>query len=234
MEQLFYCPQVSKYTTLSQEESHYCIKVLRFKTGNTIYITDGKGRLFEAKILKPDPKATSVETHEIKHIDCNKKTFAVALALLKKEKRYEWFVEKATELGANYIIPFTSKYTEKQNIRHDRLEKIAISAIKQSLQLCLPKILNPVPLEQLPSVAEQLNISNRFLALCHAKTKLSQMLSNQRNILITIGPEGGFSNDEIQFLSDNNFHPVLLSNTRLRAETAAISACSIINLALFV
>ena len=224
--ELFYVENIASHVTLSAEESRHCIKVMRHRTGDIIYVFDGKGQLAEAKIIADDPRAVVVEVLSVKsdfgHV---KYDLTVGMPILKKSERFEWFVEKATEIGIKTIVPLVTRYTEKAKLRFDRLKRVAIAAAKQSLHTVLPQIMPVMQFEQFVGLqAEQ-----KFIALCHAQKKLYDSCQSGKSTIILIGPEGGFSTEEIDLAKENGFVPVKLTDSRLRAETAAIAAVTLIS-----
>ncbi|WP_298236734.1 16S rRNA (uracil(1498)-N(3))-methyltransferase [uncultured Algibacter sp.] len=225
--QLFYNPEISENTTqfsFNREESKHIVKVLRKKQGDRLQITNGKGLLFNAEIAIPDIKNCLVhilsETKQPKH---NYKLH-LAVAPTKMNDRYEWFLEKATEIGVDTITPIICDRSERKVIKHERFEKIIQSAMKQSLNYHLPKLNEAISFK---NFVEQDFEGDLFIAHCEEtdKKSLKQQLKPNQNITILIGPEGDFSVKEIEMALENKFIPVTLGETRLRTETAAIVAC---------
>ncbi|WP_370214249.1 16S rRNA (uracil(1498)-N(3))-methyltransferase [Mesoflavibacter profundi] len=225
--QLFYNSDISEQNntfTFPKDESRHIVKVLRKKVGDTLYITNGKGFLFTAKITIADQKncVVSIENSEFKKPTDYKLHLAVAPT--KMNDRYEWFLEKATEIGITSITPIFCDHSERKNVKLDRFEKILQSAMKQSLHLYLPTLNQPM------SFKEYINqdfSGNLFIAHCEEtdKKSLKNEIKPNTEITILIGPEGDFSVNEIETAIKNKFIPVTLGNTRLRTETAAIVAC---------
>ncbi len=223
--ELFYAPEISIHTTLGPDESRHCIKVLRHKKDDIIHLIDGSGRLYVTKIISPDPRATVVELVETKEdFGIVPYDLTVGLPPLKKPDRYEWFVEKATEIGVSRILPFLSRYTEKKTLKYERLQRIIIAAAKQSLHAKFPEIL---PLRAFDEILD-FPAEQRFVALCDAQTTLSQVYERGKSTLVLIGPEGGFSGEEKQKLLAAGFVGVKIGHSRLRAETAAIVATALV------
>ena len=224
--ELFYVKNIASHVTLSPEESRHCIKVMRHRTGDMIYIFDGKGQMAEAKIIADDPRAVVVEVLSVRedfgHV---KYDLTVGMPVLKKAERFEWFVEKATEIGIKRIVPLVTRYTEKARLRLERLERIAIAAAKQSLHTVLPEI---TPIMEFESFVE-LEAEQKFIALCQAGQKLYDLHQKGKSTIVLIGPEGGFSQDEINWAKSKGFVPVKLAGSRLRAETAAMVATALIS-----
>ena len=227
----FYTPNLNENTyTFSKEESRHCIKVLRKKIGDKINLVDGKGTLYYTVIVDDNPKACKVEVKK-KEINFNKRSYRIHMVVspTKNIDRYEWFLEKATEFGVDEITPVICQNSERKEIKIERLNKILIAAMKQSLKAFLPQINKTVKWGEF--IHQKFN-SNRFIAHCRdgRKTPLKQWLKPQQDVMILIGPEGDFSDTEIREAMNNGFVPVSLGKSRLRTETAAIAACYTINL----
>jgi 16S rRNA (uracil1498-N3)-methyltransferase len=212
--------------TLSEETSKHCVQVLRMKTGEALHITDGNGNLYKATIYNADKKHCTVTIQEHHFTPKNNREITVAISLLKNANRFEWFLEKATELGISAIIPLISKRTEKQHFRQDRMQQIVIAAMLQSRQVWLPKLHTPTPINQ---HIQQSNAAIKLIAHCEECEKKSiQEIAPQSSIEILIGPEGDFTNEEIEFASSNTYQSVTLGNTRLRTETAGVVAATLL------
>jgi 16S rRNA (uracil1498-N3)-methyltransferase len=228
---LFYYPAITgKSFILDKNESSHCIRVLRLVTNDIIYLTNGCGKLYKAKITKPDKKAC--ETEIIEETDIQKErdySIVIAIALTKSSERFEWFLEKATEIGIDRIVPLLCENSERRSIKTDRLRKIMISAMKQSLKAWLPEITSLITFEDL---LRQPHVGSRFIATMSASREdhLARLYPRGSDILILIGPEGDFSDEEIRQANDNGFISVNLGKSRLRTETAGIVACHAINI----
>ena len=229
--QLFYIPEVSDdFVTLNQTESKHAIKVLRLSTGDLVQIVDGKGSYYEAKILNDNPKSCQLSV--LKSVkDFGKKDFRLhmAVAPTKNIDRFEWFLEKATEIGVDEITPLLCEHSERKVIKPDRLEKILISAMKQSLKAYLPQ------LDKLTSFKDLISKTtgeHKFIAHCYdgEKPHLKDVIKAHSNVLVLVGPEGDFSPEEVKLAAANGFTEVSLGNARLRTETAGVVACHIVNL----
>ena len=225
--QLFYNSDISEQNnsfTFPKDESRHIVKVLRKKVGDTLYITNGKGFLFTAKITIADQKncVVSIEYSEFKKPTDYQLHLAVAPT--KMNDRYEWFLEKATEIGITSITPIFCDHSERKNVKLDRFEKILQSAMKQSLHLYLPTLNQPISFKD---YINQDFSGDLFIAHCEEtdKKSLKNEIKPNTEITILIGPEGDFSVNEIETAIKNKFIPVTLGNTRLRTETAAIVAC---------
>ena len=230
--QLFYTHDLeSDFCTLNEEESKHCIRVLRMTAGDTLFVTDGRGTLCQCTIVDDNPKhctAQIVERH--KNFEQHRFYLHIALAPTKNNARLEWFLEKAVEMGVDEITPIVCDHSERCILKKERLEKIAVSAMKQSLKAYLPIINDPTPVS---NVIGNTFDGQRFIAYCDGdhRTPLHDAYLPGSNALILVGPEGDFSSDEIQQALDAGFTPVTLGNYRLRTETAALAATAFFNLA---
>ncbi|WP_299100339.1 16S rRNA (uracil(1498)-N(3))-methyltransferase [uncultured Winogradskyella sp.] len=225
--QLFYNPNITKNDSsfkFDKEESRHIAKVLRKKVGDTLNITNGKGWLFTAEITIAEQKncAVSITSKQLQPEKNYKLHLAVAPT--KMNDRYEWFLEKATEIGIDSITPIICDHSERKVVKTERFEKIIQSAMKQSLQCYLPKLNEPISFKNYVNKAFNDQI---FIAHCEEtdKKSLKSVLKPITDCTILIGPEGDFSVKEIEMALQHNFIAVTLGNTRLRTETAAIAAC---------
>ncbi len=212
--------------TLSETTSKHCVQVLRMQAGEQLQLTDGKGSLHTATIIEPHKKSTVVKVEKAVFAKPANKKITLAVSLLKNASRFEWLLEKATEIGISAIIPLQCKRTEKQNFKTERMQGIIVSAMLQSRQTYLPELFPVTNITSLISSAQQ---KQKLIAHCteDEKTPL-QTVAMQDETLMLIGPEGDFNDEEIAFALQNNFQPVSLGNTRLRTETAAIVASSLL------
>lgn len=227
--QLFIQKQIKKDSTIvafDKIESRHIAKVLRKKEGDTIHVTNGLGSLFTCELEIIQNSQCVARVVEIRHDEARPYTLHMAIAPTKTNDRFEWFLEKATEIGIDEITPILCKHSERKNIRLDRYERIIESALKQSLQTYLP-IINPLTsIDNL--YASTSNYDAVFIAHCEKdapRVSLKEKLLPNKNYLILIGPEGDFSSKEIEKAREYNWQEVHLGNTRLRTETAAIVAC---------
>ena len=225
--QLFYSPDINsdnKEYTFSKEESKHIVKVLRKKEGDILSITNGKGYLFTVEIFIADTKKCLVQINTIEQHRKHNYKLHIAIAPTKMNDRMEWFLEKATEIGIDEITPVFCDNSERKIIKKDRFEKIIQSAMKQSLQMQLPKLNDAISFKQF---VNQEFAGQTYIAHCEEqkKTQLQSLISPNESYTILIGPEGDFSVKEIELALSNNFKPVALGNTRLRTETAGIVAC---------
>ena len=226
---LFYAPDLEETLTLSEEESLHCAKVLRLTSGDEVFAFDGKGTFFKLKILNPHPKRTEVEILERNVTSPKDYRIHVAIAPTKNIERFEWFLEKCTEIGIDEVTPILCQFSERKMIKRERLEKILISAAKQSLKANVP-ILNE--LSTIDDLIKNKKETDCFISHCY-KQERNDFLSicpKQRSVLILIGPEGDFSPSEVENAISLGFVPVSLGESRFRTETAGIVACHIANL----
>ena len=213
---------------LGEEESAHCIRVLRMNAGDEIYFTDGNGNFYSGNILDPDPKKCLISILET-HSGYKKRNYAlhIAIAPTKNIDRFEWFLEKATEIGVDEITPVIFQRSERRTVKTERLAKVIRSAMKQSWQAYQPKLNEPVTLGKFNFSG---GFGNLFICSASAGEPLKNKLRSGENSLVLIGPEGDFSATEIEWAEKNNFIPVSLGPNRLRTETAGIVACSIVSL----
>ncbi|WP_299113430.1 16S rRNA (uracil(1498)-N(3))-methyltransferase [uncultured Winogradskyella sp.] len=225
--QLFYNPNITENDTrfnFDKDESRHIVKVLRKSIGDQLHITNGKGHLFKAQLIQADMKHCTVNIISQSLQPKRKYNLHLAVAPTKMNDRYEWFLEKATEIGIEEITPIICDNSERKVIKKERFEKILQAAMKQSLQCYLPKLNPPVAFKEF---IKQEVFGHKFIAHCEDtdRKSLKTQLKTNKDIIILIGPEGDFSSNEIKIALATNFIPVTLGNTRLRTETAAIVAC---------
>ena len=225
--QLFYNPTINETQTsfvFDKEESKHIIKVLRKKESDILHVTNGLGFLFTTEITIASDNKCTVKIVSFEKQVASKFHLHLAVAPTKMNERYEWFLEKATEIGIQEITPIICEHSERKIIKTDRFQKILESAMKQSLHYYLPKLNEPIVFKDF---IKQKPNGQLFIAHCEetAKKSLKNELKANQDVTILIGPEGDFSVKEIQLAIAANFIPVSLGNTRLRTETAAIVAC---------
>ena len=225
--QLFYSPNISERDTtfnFDKDESRHIVKVLRKKIDDSLQITNGKGWLFEAKITAASPKKVTVAVLSATSKPKRNFNLHLAVAPTKMNDRYEWFLEKATEIGIEEITPIICDHSERKVIKIERYEKIMQAAMKQSLHYFMPKLNAAISFSEF---IEQNFSEQKFIAHCEEvnKKSLKSQLDVNSDCLILIGPEGDFSVKEIEIALRHNFIPVTLGETRLRTETAAVVAC---------
>ena len=215
-----------KIITLPEDASRHVVQVLRMKPQETLQLTDGAGTLLTAEIVDDHKKKCTVLVKDVQHFPKKEQNVSVAISLLKNAGRFEWFLEKATEIGVKCIIPLLCDRTEKQHFRIDRMKQILISAMMQSKQVWLPVLHQPCPF------SEAINGSvyqTKLLAHCQESTRLPIAdFRHQSSVQIFIGPEGDFSKEEINAALLKGCKSVSLGNTRLRTETAGMVAASVL------
>jgi len=225
---IFYTHNVVGNTgILDETESHHCIKVLRLQTGDEVSLVDGKGGFYNCIIAMANPKSCVLEIKK-SQLEFGKRNFSlhIAIAPTKNIERFEWFLEKATEIGIDEITPIICERSERKILREDRLEKVITSAMKQSLKAYHP-VLNKLMVFDKFIDAEF--SGEKFIAHCMESNRqdLIKLKPESNNFCLLIGPEGDFSEKEIQKSVSKGFMPVSLGTSRLRTETAGIVACQI-------
>lgn len=228
--QLFYESNFTKESSIisiSAEESRHISKVLRKNIGDQVYITNGSGLLAKGILRSNHPKKCEIEVSEIQEKQKPRTHLHIAVAPTKANDRFEWFLEKATEIGIQEITPLLCEHSERKVIKKERYEKVLLSAMKQSLSPFLPKL---NPLTPFSDVINSEFNATKLIAHCanSPKEKLSK-LCVEKNVIL-IGPEGDFSSTEIDKALANGFIATSLSESRLRTETAGIVACHTVNL----
>lgn len=242
---LFYTPDIASVHTLDEQESAHCVRVLRHTRGDEIHLTDGRGQMYVARITNPHPKHCEFEVlsceRQVKTHRCH---IHLAIAPTKNMERIEWAIEKCTEIGVDEITPLLCRFSERKQLRLDRLEKIILSAAKQSLTAYIPQL---HPLTSFDDLLASLQDAHQpaaplcYIAHCYKQDKrqladeLQRVLSDatyraslqadEPHILLLIGPEGDFSPEEVDSALARGFIPVALGDSRLRTETAGIVAC---------
>ncbi|MFM7015175.1 MAG: 16S rRNA (uracil(1498)-N(3))-methyltransferase [Bacteroidota bacterium] len=229
--QLFYCENLVLATDviLSQEESYHASQVLRMRNGDSLHLTDGLGRLFKGVLVSVDSKKSMVHlTEEIPQRNVPS-SLHIAIAPTKNIDRFEWFLEKSTEMGIKEITPLLCRYSERKEIKPERLNKVIVSAAKQSHHFLFPQ-LNPLTkVDEFMKKTE--TRENKYIAHCEpsSKNNFIKSITNKQNVILMIGPEGDFSESEIQLAISNHFTPVSLGEYRLRTETAGVYASAVFN-----
>lgn len=229
--QLFYAPEISlpRYT-LPEEESKHCVRVLRMTVGDELHLTDGKGNMYRCKVVSDNVKRCEVEVVEIwPEYERMSYGLTMCVAPTKNIDRFEWFLEKATEIGISEVYPLECDHSERRQIKLEREEKVITAAVKQSL-----KAYHPV-LHDLTSVRDIIAMDfegEKYIAHCDSsfgeRPYLGNLVKKGANTLILIGPEGDFSKEEINFALQNGFKAISLGRERLRTETAAVVATTVV------
>lgn len=228
----FFTDQIKIETTqfvLNEETSKHVAQVLRMQNGEQLLLTDGKGNLFTAEIIDDNRKKCLVKILSCFNKPKADKKITIAISLVKNSTRFEWFLEKATEIGVTEIFPLICSRTEKQYFRHDRMKNILISAMLQSQQTWLPVLHETIKFTEFVSTS---TVQQKFIAHCEEENSKEQLVNklvtNSTESVILIGPEGDFSKEEITMAIQNNYLPVSLGKTRLRTETAGVVAATIL------
>jgi 16S rRNA (uracil1498-N3)-methyltransferase len=221
---VFYVPDLSdKKVVMDEDASRHMISVLRMQKGKEILLTDGKGKKATAIISDDNRKKVVVNISAIATEETKKNKVAIGISLIKNPSRFEWFLEKATEIGVSEIIPLICERTEKEKFRLERLQNILTSAMLQSQQSWMPLLHEP---RTFLSVASQNDFDLKYIAHCAEDKK--ENIQQGASALMLIGPEGDFTSHEIEMAIQNNFIPVTLGETRLRTETAGIVAATLL------
>lgn len=227
---VFYTPDIQNRAELPAEEAAHAIRVLRLQAGDEVTLTDGKGNFYRAEISAASGKRCLVNILETQpqeplwlgHLH-------IAMAPTKNMDRTEWFAEKATEIGFDELTFLNCRFSERKVIKTERIQKILVSAIKQSLKARLPRLNEMTDFNTF--VRQPFN-GQKFIAHCYEGEKplLKDILKQGEDALVLIGPEGDFSEEEVKLAIEQGFQPVSLGRSRLRTETAALVACHILNL----
>ena len=221
---LVYCPQAvaDSIVELDENEFHH-LQVLRVPAGQDLNIFDGKGNLYQGRLVNIGKRSATVQVSElIKNEPTESAQLHIAIAPTKNIERTEWFIEKATEIGINIITPIICRRSERRELRIDRLGKVLLSAAKQSLHLHLPQLNNVVSLQDFLRANKESD-SKKFIAYCEEHVAhLKNSFQPGESIIVLIGPEGDFTEEEVSMAKECGFVPVSLGETRLRTETAGI------------
>jgi 16S rRNA (uracil1498-N3)-methyltransferase len=227
---LFYQPLLSDGVFfLDQEESRHCVKVLRKKTGDDILITDGKGIFYKAVLTNEDVQKCSFKVNETYPENQRNYSIHIAISPTKNADRIEWFVEKSVELGVDHITLMECENTERTFVKKERLDKVAISAMKQSLKARRPVITTSI---KFADVITNVSEPRRYIAYVDAANPdhLQKIADPNQRYIVLIGPEGDFTPAELVMAQAVGFAKVSLGESRLRTETAGLAACHILNL----
>ena len=228
---LFHCPDLdTDLVQLPEEEAHHATSVLRLDQGVRVGLLNGRGVRVEAELEHVGRREVTARVLERIEVPLERKhRIHLAVAPTKQMERYEWFVEKAVEIGVDRITPLLTARTERAKLRIDRLYRVAISAMKQSQRAWLPTI------DELTTLADLLKRelpAQRYFGWCEGEhASLMQGYTDSTDVLVLVGPEGDFTNTEADLLRDHQFAAVSLGNARLRTETAALAACTWMSLA---
>lgn len=228
--ELFYSRNISSgETTLDSEESNHCIKVLRHRRGDKINVVDGCGTLYKCTISDDNPKAVSFTIEEcVEHYGSHDYWLHMAVAPPKNNDRFEWFAEKVTEIGVDMITPLFGEYSERKVFKGERVERLLVSAAKQSHKGAIPQLCEAVTVKEFIE-AHSSDEGARLICYCDeatGKTDIKEALQGQSRATIMIGPEGDFSRSEIELAVSRGWKTVSLGDSRLRIETAALVAAA--------
>lgn len=223
--ELFYSSQISnQIALLDEQESRHCIKVLRHRQNDELNFTDGNGNIYSGKLFKADLRQCEITIQNIQKEEQRNFELHIAIAPTKAMERFEWFLEKAAELGVEEITPLLCRHSERKHLNMERCEKILISGMKQSNRSRKPKLNEMTPFNKM------MNHTADVKAIAHCssgdKKSISEIMQAS-SLLLLIGPEGDFSEEEIKLATDASFIPLTLGDKRLRTETAAVHAASI-------
>jgi len=227
---IFYQPEIEEQLFLSDEEAKHASRVLRLNIGDKILVYNGKGGIFTCEISSSRGKLVHISILEKKQLKRDREFWLhIAISPTKNINRFEWFLEKATEIGIDEITPILCERSERKIINNERLERILVSAIKQSKNPYLPQLNNLMPFSAFINSTKE---SNRFIAHCNNQNLLNLKTAYKINsdAIILIGPEGDFSLDEVNQAIKSNMQEINLGASRLRTETAGVVACHTINL----
>lgn len=227
--QLFYTPDITlPLYTLSEQESKHCVRVLRKTEGDTLHLTDGRGNMYTARVVDANPKHCSIEVFETIE-QCEKLNYnlTMAVAPTKNIERFEWFLEKATEIGIDGFIAMNCRHSERRVIKYDRELKVITSAVKQSLKSYHPSLSDMISFKEVIKMPFD---GIKLIAHCgetiESRQFISELVNKGDKVLILIGPEGDFSPEEVVMAVKAGFKEISLGKSRLRTETAALVAVS--------
>jgi 16S rRNA (uracil1498-N3)-methyltransferase len=222
-------PPNANELVLPEETSKHIVSVLRMQEGDELQLTNGLGSILQANILKAHKKSCALKVKEVSHSVDSRKPVTIAISLLKNPSRFEWMLEKVTEIGIRSVIPLISHRTERQHFREDRMKNIMVSAMLQSQQSWLPEISEPISFAE---VIKKSVYENKFIAHClpEKRSTLREEKNTLTSSIILIGPEGDFSPTEISAAIELGYKPVTLGDTRLRTETAGVVAATLLSI----
>ena len=227
---IFYTPDIENSHELPEEEAAHALRVLRLQPGDEVMLTDGKGNFHRARISLAAHKRCLVDILEtLPQPPLWSGHLHIALAPTKNMDRTEWFAEKATEIGIDELTFLNCRYSERKVLKAERIAKILVSAVKQSLKARTPRLNE---MTDFKTFIRQPFQGQKFIAHCHEgeKTPLKDLVRKGEEAVVLIGPEGDFSEEEVRLAEEAGFIPVSLGPSRLRTETAALVACHILNL----
>jgi 16S rRNA (uracil1498-N3)-methyltransferase len=223
---MFYTETIeNEICVLNSEESKHCIGVLRHHSGDIVDVFSRTGEIYTAKIINDSQKKCVLSIIDAKPVYRRPEFLHIAIAPPKNPERFEWFVEKAVEIGVEEITPLFSEHSERRVLNMERIDKIVVAAMKQSLNLNFPKINHPVEYKDFMRLKSK---ETKCIAYCEEKTiSFAETIASGKPTLTMIGPEGDFSKQEVETAISKGFIPVSLGRNRLRTETAGVVSCSI-------
>lgn len=227
----FYAPDIETNPVLPEGESLHCVKVLRMQPGAQVEVIDGRGHAFTCRLMEAHHKHALVQVVE-KRVRPLPWSYELTLAVAptKHLDRMEWLMEKLTEVGVNRFVPALCERSERRELKTERLEKIAVSAMKQSLKAVLPEV---APMTPIRRIIEDCTAEQRFICYCDdniERRSLARVITPGCATTILIGPEGDFTPGEVELALSRGFRPVTLGSNRLRTETAALYAASAVHI----
>ncbi|NND77766.1 MAG: 16S rRNA (uracil(1498)-N(3))-methyltransferase [Flavobacteriales bacterium] len=229
---LFYHPDITKEDkyTLGPEESRHITRTKRNAEGDILLFTNGRGIFAKARLSLPAKNKAEIKVLEIEQVPIPEFKLTVAISPLRSPARWEWFIEKATELGVSKIQPLVFERTVKSKFKEERLTKLMVSAMKQSQRVFLPELKTALPFKEL---FDQEITGQKYVAHCEdgSKKELVDVLKANEDVCVIVGPEGDLTNDEIKMAIENGYIPVGLGKHRLRTETAGMVVCQNYNFA---
>ena len=222
-------PPNANELVLPEETSKHIISVLRMQESDELQLTNGQGKMVRASILKAHKKSCTLKTIEVLQSVDSRKPVTLAISLLKNPSRFEWMLEKVTEIGLGAVIPLISHRTERQHFRADRMKNIMVSAMLQSQQSWLPEMMEPVSYLEVLKMGD---FEKKYIAHClpEERSTLREEAVKNTSSIILIGPEGDFSPTEISTAIEQGYKPVTLGDTRLRTETAGVVAATLLSI----
>ncbi len=228
----FYAPDIANSLILPEDDARHCLRVLRKSVGDEVEVVDGHGSRHTCRLTSDNPRKATVEIVRTVSVPLSWTTeITVAVAPTKNMDRMEWLVEKLTEIGVNRIVPLLCRHSERKEVKVERLQRIAVSAMKQSLKATLPEIWPMTPLSD--AIAE-INAEAKYIAYCDKsipRNLLAKVYDPEvKSCIVLIGPEGDFDREEIKAAFEQGYMPISLGDNRLRTETAALCACDIIHI----
>ena len=224
--QLFYTPDiVPPDYELNEEESRHAVRVLRVRQGDTLWLTDGRGNLYQTRVTGMEAKRCRVEVVRTE-AGYGQRSYGLTMAVAptKNPERYEWFLEKAVEVGVDRIIPMECCHSERRTFKHERALRLLVSAMKQSARTFLPELDELTPFREVVTLSRD---AVKLIAHCNMegdRKTMAECIAPGDNVMVLIGPEGDFSPEEVALARANGFTEITLGDTRLRTETAALTA----------